>query len=102
MSASEQFYIELSDGVKRELRFTLSTVRRLKKTLGKSFVTGEGLQSLDEDVIPAMIAEALVDKSLNVDQVADLISLPDLPHIMAELFQAYTGSMPTPDASTKN
>jgi hypothetical protein len=102
MSPIDKYYITLSDGVQREIKFTLAVLRRLKAKTGKSLMTGEGLAGIDEDFLPAIIHEALCDKSITEDQVADNIALPDIGRIVEEMMKAFSGSVPEKKDSEKN
>jgi len=102
MSALDKHYITLSDGVKREIKFTLAVLRRLKQKTGKSLMNGEALAGLDEDFVPLIIHEALVVKDITEGQVADNINLPDIYRIVEEMTMALVGSFPAPKDQEKN
>jgi hypothetical protein len=105
MTPTEQFYVTLSDGVKREIRFSIATLKRIKAKTGKSFMREATFEEMDEDVVPTLLFEALVDKSsLNEDFVAENISMKDFNRIYIETMTAFAGSLPPhdPEAQEKN
>lgn len=94
-SPIHQYYIDLGDGTKREIKFTLGVLRRLKAKLGKSLMNGEAFASLDEEMLPALIHEALVEKNLTEDEISEMIQVPHLERIITEIVTAYSGNFPT-------
>lgn len=104
MHPTESVTIKLSDGVERELRFSMGSLRRLKKTL-KANTTVEVLKRIDADTIPDFIFEGLVDKKgiADAEQVADLMDVRDLQALTNDLTSSLTTSFPesTP-GETKN
>lgn len=102
MSALDKHYITLSDGVRREIKFTLAVLRRLKAKTGKSLMTGSALNEIDEDLLPLIIYEALVDKSAITEaEVAENINLPDIQKIVEQMMSAFVGSMPEAKPDTE-
>lgn len=94
--------IVLSDGVQRELRYTLASFRDIKRATGKSFLRDGAamLSELDEEVLPLLIHSGLKEKTISVDQVAELISPSMLEQVVSAFVEAITESMPKP--SEKN
>lgn len=102
MSALDKHHITLSDGVKREIKFTLAVLRRLKAKTGKSLMTGSALSEIDEDFLPAIIHEALIVKDITEQEVAEDIALPDIQRIVEEMMTAFVGSVPVKKDEEKN
>lgn len=102
MTALDKHHITLSDGVKREIKFTLAVLRRLKAKTGKSLMTGSALAEIDEDFLPAILHEALVVKDITEAEVAENINLPDIQRIVEEMMAAFVGSVPAPKDQEKN
>jgi len=102
MTAIEKHHITLSDGVKREIKFTLAVLRRLKAKTGKSLMTGAALAEIDEDLLPTILHEALVVKDINEAEVAENINLPDIQRIVEEMMAAFVGSVPARKDEEKN
>jgi hypothetical protein len=93
--------IKFSDGTEREIRFSLRTFQILKKKYGYSFLTGEGWNKVDEDSLPEIIYQALVDKTdITADDIADLISGDAIPVVM-QAIAASLGSKTDQDDSKK-
>lgn len=92
--------IDLGDGKIRHLRYSLGTMRRLRKTLGRTLLTKEALLALDEESIPELIFEGLLEKSdfASSDDIAELIGLPNLKYIVETFVAAWTGSLPGKNA----
>jgi len=91
--------ITLTDGVERNLRYSLGSCRRLKSKFGASVFTGEGLKGLDEEKLPALLFEGLRDSDGNTpegmteEKLADLMAMPMLPKMLAAFVAAWSGSM---------
>lgn len=104
---TEPIDIVLSDGIPRAIRFSMGSLRRLKKTLAKP-TSLEVLNSISADTIPEFLMEGLVDKSgvAGIDAMADLIEVRQLPYLIGRLSLALSESVPTadpnPDAEPKN
>ncbi len=95
----EPVEIELGDGKKRELRYTVRTLQRMKASIGRAMLgPGGGLMGLDEDVLPELIWHGLHDKAGNPPDisVAELTDLPAaaIPYMMNAFVRAYSGSLP--------
>jgi hypothetical protein len=90
----------LSDGKERELRYTLGSMRRLRKKYGKSLLDKEALLALDEETIPELIYEGLRDKDglTDADAVADLLDTRKLKETIEKFFEAFAGAMPEKNA----
>lgn len=87
--------ITLSDGVERELRYTLGSMRRLRKKYGKSLLDKDALLALDEETIPDLIFEGLSSKEgLTADDVADLLDTRKLKETIEKFFEAFVGALP--------
>src|SRR5690349_4091696 len=91
--------VDLGDGKERELRYTLGSLRRLRKTFGIPVLTGELFRSLDEDRLPELIFEGLTDKSGidSADDLAEMIHPAAVPYLTQQFLAAFTGSFPAPD-----
>ena len=93
--------ITLSDGVERKLRYGVGSMRRLKAKFGKSLMNKDALLSLDEDTIPELIFEGLMDKDgLSPDEVADLIDTRRIKEVCEKFFEAFTGAHPEKNATS--
>ncbi len=101
---TEAVTVDLGDGKPRELRYNLGTLRRLKAKFGKSALTGELLQSLDEDKLPELLYEGLVDKSdiANADALAEMIPAAAVPYLIQQFVAAYSGAFPKEPEHQKN
>lgn len=80
--------IILSDGVERHLRYTLGALRRLKGKLGDS-LTGGSFVNLNDDQLPELIAEGLIEGDLTAEQVADLIDARALAYVGERFMEAF-------------
>ena len=91
--------VAFSDGKERDLRYTLATLRRLRKIFGIPVLTGELFRSLDEDRLPELLYEGLVDKSgiADAEALADMIHPAATPYLTEQFLAAFTGAFPTPD-----
>lgn len=97
--------ITLSDGKERKIRFTLKTFQKLKARFKVSFLMGEGWKNLDEDVIPYIVYEALVDKQgLTADIISELITMDHLPVVIECITAAINpkGTEAAKDTESKN
>src|SRR5438132_8444446 len=83
--------ITLSDGKERVLRYSLGTMKKLKKLFGSSLFKG-GLNDLDEEKLPVLIWYGLNhnseggDPSLTLEQVEEAIDAQMLPYVMSKFF----------------
>lgn len=95
ITPTDSVSIILSDGVERELRYTLGSMRRLRKKYGKSLLDKEALLALDEETIPDLIFEGLSQKEgLTADAVADLLDTRKLKETIEKFFEAFAGALP--------
>jgi hypothetical protein len=101
---TEAVTIDLGDGQERELRYTLATLRRLRKTFGVSALTGELFRVIDEDKLPDILFEGLVDKSgiADADQLAEMIRPAATPYLIQQFLLAFTGAFPQPDPNAQS
>lgn len=90
---TEPVTIVLSDGVERQLRYSVAALRRLKGELGVSIMSGQ-LGAIDEEELPKIIAAGLVGEKLTPDQIAELIDIRGLKYVMEKFVQAFTDSLP--------
>lgn len=83
-------------GKERELRYSLGSMRRLRKKYGKSLLDKEALLALDEETIPELIFEGLQDKDglADADAVADALDTRKLKETIEAFFAAFAGAMP--------
>lgn len=87
--------ITLADGKERQLRYSVGSMRRLRKKYGASLMKQETLLSLDEETLPDLILEGLVEKDgLTVDDVAELMDTRRMKQIMEAFQEAFVGSLP--------
>lgn len=88
--------IDLGDGTPRKLRYSLATMRRLKNKFGQSMMDGTALQKLDEDKLPEILFEGLVDREGIADSnaLAELVTFQNLPGIIEKFTLAFAGAMP--------
>src|ERR1017187_7695918 len=76
MDASELVKVDLGNGDSPyHLRYTLGAIKRLKQKFGKSFLKGE-LLSLDEEYLPDVIYEGLVENRKAVAESYGLLHRP--------------------------
>ena len=95
--------VDLGDGKDRELRYTMATLRRLRKKFGVPVLTGELLRSIDEDKLPELLFEGLVDKNkITVDAIAEMIVPAATPYLVQQFLAAFTGAFPAPDPNDKS
>ncbi len=80
-SPSEPTPIDLGDGKKRFLRYTIGTITRLKRLLGKPLIGPDSaLKSIDEELLPTLILAGLRNEDMTpctdvtVEQLEDLSS----------------------------
>jgi hypothetical protein len=99
---TEAVTVNLGDGKERELRYTLATLRRLRKTFGVPVLTGEFFTSIDESKLPELLFEGLADKSeiKDADQLAEMAPVAAFPYLMQCFLAAYEGSFPKPDPNS--
>lgn len=92
-------------GVERELRYSLGSMRRLKKELGKSVLNP--MQDVDEDRIAGLLYEGLRDSAgnppadLTLDQMCDSIRPGDLKYLMEQFAKAWLAGQ-LPEGELKN
>lgn len=95
MNPTDSVTITLRDGKERELRYSLGSMRRLRKKFGNSLLNKEALLALDEETIPELIYEGLIDKDgLDADSVADLLDTRKLKETIEKFFEAFAGALP--------
>jgi hypothetical protein len=95
---TEAVTVDLGDGQEREIRYSLATLRRLRRKFGVPVLTGELLKSIDEDKLPELLFEGLVDKSgITADAIAEMAVPAATPYLVQQFLAAYTGAFPTPD-----
>jgi hypothetical protein len=95
---TEPVVVDLGDGKERELRYTLATLRRLRKRFGLAVLNGELLRTLDEETLPELLFEGLVDKTgLSPDAIAEMVVPAATPYLVHQFIGAFTGSFPSPD-----
>lgn len=97
---TEPVEIILSDGATRTIRFSMGSIRRLKKTF-KLNTSMEVLSSISADTIPEFLMEGLTDKTgvADSDAMADLIDVRRLPYLIECLSRALAESVPAADLS---
>lgn len=101
LNPTDSVTITLSNGVQHELRYSLGSMRRLRKKYGKSLLDKETLLALDEETLPDLIFEGLTDKEgLTADQVADLLDTRKLKETIEAFFAAFAGAMPEKNATS--
>jgi hypothetical protein len=95
--------LDLGDGKLRHLRYSLGSMRRLKKKFGKTLLSPDTLMAMDEDTIPELIFEGLQDRDglATSDDVADLIDTRRLKEILEAFFVAFAGSKPEKNAPSQ-
>jgi hypothetical protein len=95
LTPTEPVEIDLGDGKVRHLRYSLGSMRRLKKQFGKTLMAAETLMSLDEDRLADLIHEGLVEKDgLSVDDMADMIDSRRIKDLVEAFSLAFAGSFP--------
>jgi hypothetical protein len=99
MTPGDIVTINLGDGRERELRYSLATCRRLKAKFGKAALTGALLRELDEDTLPDVIFEGLMDREgiTSADALAELLHPKQTPYLVERFTTAFTGSFPEAD-----
>lgn len=101
LTPTDSVEIDLGDGKPRHLRYSLGSMRRLKKKFG-SMMSAETLATLDEDKLADLLYEGLVEKEgLSVDDMADLIDARRLKELVEGFSQAFSGSLPEKNASSQ-
>jgi hypothetical protein len=95
--------LDLGDGKIRHLRYSLGSMRRLKKKFGKTLIAPDTLMAMDEDTIPELIFEGLVDREgiATSDELADLIDTRRLKELLEVFFAAFAGSKPEKNAPSQ-
>lgn len=88
--------IFLGDGKTRHLRYSLRTMQRLRKKLGQSLLSKDALLALDENTIPELIYEGLVERAdfPSSEEVADLITFQNLKYVIETFAEAWIGALP--------
>jgi hypothetical protein len=101
---TEAVTVDLGDGRDRALRYTLATLRRLRKTFGVPVLTGELFRSIDEDRLPELLFEGLMDKSgiKDAEALAEMIPPAATPYLIQQFLAAFTGAFPTPDPNAQS
>ena len=101
MNPTDAKLIHLSDGRAKEIRFTLRTFKTLKSKFKMSFLNGEGWQNIDEDMLPEVLYESLVDKSdITLDELYDLVTIDTVPAIMEAVALAIGGNKQKDEVET--
>lgn len=87
--------IDLGDGVEREIRYSMGSMRRLKKLFGAAELSGI-LSGLNEDRFPELLYEGLVDKSsiASAEDLADKIQLGAVPYLANRVGAAFAATQP--------
>jgi hypothetical protein len=94
--------IDLGDGKKRFLRYSISTVIRLKREMGRSMFGRNGLlTNVDEELLPKLILAGLLDEDLKADTSWSLDQLealpaPVYPYVLNCFLAAFTSQTPEP------
>lgn len=96
--APDPVEIDLGDGKKRILRYTVRSLQRLKAKLGHRMIgPNAGLQDLDESLLPELIFEGLrvgdAEPDVTIDQIVDMPTNA-LPYLLHCFVRAYSGSLP--------
>jgi len=87
------------DGTMRTLRYTMATLKRLKRKLGAAMVGPQGgLLKLDEDLLPELIYEGLrgpkgEDPDVTIEQIEN-ISSRRIVYLIETFNAAFFGDMP--------
>jgi hypothetical protein len=94
--------IDLGDGVTRHLRYSLGSMRRLKKKFGTSMLSPEALLGLDEDKLADLIHEGIIEKDgLPLEAMTDLIDTRRLKQIIESFSLAFSGSLPEKNGTSQ-
>ena len=94
--------VQLGDGQTRHLRYTLGSMKRLKKKFGTSMMSAESLKALDEDKLADLIYEGLVEKDgMSLEDMADKIDTRKLAHIIERFSLAFSESLPEKNAASQ-
>lgn len=94
--------IDLGDGTTRHLRYSLGSMRRLKKKFGTTMLSTEALSALDEDKLADLIYEGLTEKEgMSLEDMADLIDTRRLKEILEAFSLAFSGSLPEKNAKSQ-
>ncbi len=102
LTPTESVEVDLGDGKLRHLRYSLGSMRRLKKKFGKTLMSSETLRSLDEDTLSDLLYEGLVEKEgLSVDDMADLIDARRIKDLVEAFSLAFSGSFPEKNATSQ-
>lgn len=96
---SKAVKITLTDGVEREIRFTLNAMAELEDRYG---TVDKAFEELDKNSIKALrcvLWAGLIheDPSLTEQQVGNLIDLQYMQDLMTSLGSAFEANMPAPD-----
>lgn len=96
---SKAVKITLTDGVEREIRFTLNAMAELEDRYGS---VDEAFKQLDNNSIKALrcvLWAGLIheDPSLTEQQVGNLIDLQYMQELMTSLGAAFSANMPEPE-----
>lgn len=102
LTPTDPVEIDLGDGKIRHLRYSLGSMRRLKKKFGTTLLSADTLRSLDEDRLADLIFEGLVEKEgLDIEAMADLIDARRLADIINAFSAAFSGAHPEKNANSQ-
>jgi hypothetical protein len=92
--------VELGDGIERELRYSIKSLKRLKQHFGRSMIGLKGgLLEIDEEMLPELIMEGLrnsdgeLPKDISIEQIAALPTYR-IAYLIERFNQAFMGSSP--------
>jgi hypothetical protein len=102
LTPTDSVAIDLGDGTTRHLRYSLGSMRRLKKKFGATMLSAETLRALDEDKLADLLFEGLVEKEgLTLDDMADLIDARRIKDLVEAFSLAFSGSLPEKNATSQ-
>lgn len=96
-------FVNLGDGVERELRYSIASMKRIKQKLRRPMLGSKGqLLEIDEELIPELIWEGLrgEDGSAPDVSVETIERLPSrfFGHLLNAFLMAFTGASPEKNA----